>query len=105
MIVVGLLTIAWWLTAIVAWFAILFTGRYPQGLYQFGVGVLRWFIRVESYLLLLVDESRRSHSSIGELTAWRIGDYRTDTPAPMTSSVVLGLPRAPAKNGVPGLIA
>jgi hypothetical protein len=56
MIVVGLLTIAWWVTVFVAWFAILFTSRYPQGLYQFGVGVLRWFIRVESYLLLLVDE-------------------------------------------------
>jgi hypothetical protein len=56
MIVVGLLTIAWWVTSFVAWFAILFTGSYPEGLYNFGVGVLRWFIRVEGYLLLLVDE-------------------------------------------------
>ena len=56
MIVVGLLSIAWWVTSLVAWFAILFTGNYPEGLYTFGVGVLRWFIRVESYLLLLVDE-------------------------------------------------
>ena len=56
MIVVGLLSIAWWVTSFVAWFAILFTGNYPQGLYDFGVGVLRWFIRVEAYLLLLVDE-------------------------------------------------
>ena len=56
MIVVGLLSIAWWVTSCVAWFAILFTGNYPQGLYDFGVGVLRWFIRVEAYLLLLVDE-------------------------------------------------
>jgi hypothetical protein len=31
--------------------------------------------------------------------------YLTDTPAPMTISVVLGLPRTPATNGVPGLIA
>ena len=56
LIVVGLLTLAWWITTMVAWFAILFTGSYPQGLYDFGVGVLRWFIRVEAYLLLLVDE-------------------------------------------------
>jgi hypothetical protein len=56
MIVVGLLSIAWWVTSFVAWFAILFTGNYPEGLYTFGVGVLRWFIRVEAYLLLLVDE-------------------------------------------------
>jgi hypothetical protein len=56
LIVVGLLTIAWWVTSFVAWLAILFTGNYPEGLYRFGVGVLRWFIRVEAYLLLLVDE-------------------------------------------------
>jgi Domain of unknown function (DUF4389) len=56
LIVVGLLALAWWITTMVAWFAILFTGNYPQGLYDFGVGVLRWFIRVEAYLLLLVDD-------------------------------------------------
>jgi len=56
LIVVGLLTIAWWVTSFVAWLAILFTGHYPEGLYTFGVGVLRWFIRVEAYLLLLVDD-------------------------------------------------
>ena len=36
------LVFAWWVTTIVAWFAILFTGEYPQGLYAFGVGSLRW---------------------------------------------------------------
>ena len=46
---------AWAVTSIVAWFAILFTGSYPQGLYDFGVGVFRWSIRVEAYLLLLTD--------------------------------------------------
>jgi len=56
MIVVGLLSVAWWVTTMVSWFAILITGRYPQGLYEFGVGVLRWFIRVEAYLLLLIDQ-------------------------------------------------
>lgn len=55
-IVLGLLSIAWWVTSLVAWFVILFTGNYPRGLYGFGVGVLRWLIRVEAYLLLLVDE-------------------------------------------------
>jgi hypothetical protein len=47
---------AWLLTTIAAWFIILFTGSYPQGLYDFGAGALRWRIRVEAYLLLLVDE-------------------------------------------------
>jgi uncharacterized protein DUF4389 len=50
------LSIAWAFTSIVAWFAILFTGRYPAGLYAFAVGVLRWSTRVEAYLLLLHDE-------------------------------------------------
>jgi hypothetical protein len=43
-------------TTIVAWFSILFTGSYPQSLYEFGVGVIRWRLRVEAYMLLLVDE-------------------------------------------------
>jgi hypothetical protein len=55
-IVLWFLGLAWALTSIVAWFAILFTGKYPAALYDFAVGVLRWNIRVEAYLLLLVDE-------------------------------------------------
>jgi hypothetical protein len=46
----------WWLTTIVSWVAILITTRYPPGLYNFGVGALRWLLRVEAYLLLMVDE-------------------------------------------------
>ncbi len=53
---VWLLGIAWCVATIVAWFAILFTGRYPEGLYDFSVGVLRWNTRLEAYLLLLHDE-------------------------------------------------
>lgn len=47
---------AWWVTTVVAWFAIVVTGRYPAGLYHFGAGALRWLIRVEAYTLLLVDD-------------------------------------------------
>lgn len=54
--VLAFVLLAWGLTTIVAWFSILFTGAYPQGLYEFGVGVLRWRLRVEAYLLLMVDE-------------------------------------------------
>jgi hypothetical protein len=54
--VLAFVLLAWGLTTIVAWFVILFTGTYPQGLYDFGVGVLRWRLRVEAYLLLMVDE-------------------------------------------------
>ena len=50
------LVIGWCVTTIIAWFAILFTGAYPAGLHPFGMGVMRWMLRVEAYLLLLVDE-------------------------------------------------
>ncbi len=50
------LMIAWLVTSVVAWFAILFTGRYPAGLYGFAAGMLRWLLRVECYALLLRDE-------------------------------------------------
>ena len=55
-VVLLFLFIAWFVTTVIAWFAILFTGNYPAGLYEFGVGVMRWEIRVESYALLLRDE-------------------------------------------------
>jgi hypothetical protein len=50
------LCVAWWIVSIVAWLMILFTGEYPRGLCDFALGVFRWFIRVEAYMLLLVDE-------------------------------------------------
>lgn len=43
-------------TTFIAWWAILFTGRYPRGLFRFAVGVLRWQERVYAYLFLLRDE-------------------------------------------------
>jgi uncharacterized protein DUF4389 len=55
-IVLVFLMLAWWVTAVVAWFAILISGTYPEGLYTFGIGCLRWLLRVEAYGLLLVDE-------------------------------------------------
>ncbi len=55
-IVLIFLGIAWAITVIIGWFAILFTGRYPEGLYNFGVGYMRWSLRVEAYMLLMRDE-------------------------------------------------
>jgi hypothetical protein len=56
LLAVWALGLAWALATVIAWFAIPFTARYPEGLYSFGVGVLRWNTRVEAYLLLLHDE-------------------------------------------------
>ena len=51
-----LLLAGWVVVTIVAWFVILFTRRYPVGLQPFALGCFRWLVRVEAYLLLLVDE-------------------------------------------------
>lgn len=55
-IIVGVLGIAWFVTTVIAWFAILFTGTYPAGLAEFGRGVFRWTTRVSAYTSLLRDE-------------------------------------------------
>lgn len=50
------LSIASVLAMILAWFAILATGRYPRGLFDFNVGVSRWWLRVRAYAFLLVTD-------------------------------------------------
>ncbi|QEC48176.1 DUF4389 domain-containing protein [Baekduia soli] len=44
------------LAVVVAWFALLFTGRWPQGLYDFVAGFLRYSTAVSGYVALLTDE-------------------------------------------------
>jgi hypothetical protein len=42
--------------AFIAWFAVLFTGKFPLGMFNFIVGLERWQVRVRSYMMFLTDE-------------------------------------------------
>jgi hypothetical protein len=41
---------------IVSFFAVLFTGRYPEGMFNYMVGIMRWGTRVGAYVFLLTDK-------------------------------------------------
>ena len=66
---------------IISWFAIIITGRYPRGLFDFIVGVHRWSLRVTAYLVSLRDEYPPYSLSA------EAGEAKRDT---RTMSVVLG---------------
>jgi hypothetical protein len=56
-IVLSILAVAVVVVTIIAWFAILFTGKYPQGMFDFVVGVGRWATRVWAYAFLLATDA------------------------------------------------
>jgi hypothetical protein len=55
-LVLFFLGIAAFVAVVIAWFAILFTGRYPRALFDFVEGVIRWSNRVTAYALILVTD-------------------------------------------------
>jgi hypothetical protein len=55
-IVLSILSVGAMFAVVIAWFAILFTGRYPRGLFDYVVGVSRWWLRVDAYAFLLVTD-------------------------------------------------
>jgi hypothetical protein len=55
-LVLAVLYLGLLLMVIAAWFAILFTGRYPRGVFDYVEGVIRWHNRVVGYALILVTD-------------------------------------------------
>jgi hypothetical protein len=55
-IILAFLTVGAIFAVIIAWFAILVTGQYPKPLFNYVVGVSRWWLRVNAYALLLVTD-------------------------------------------------
>jgi Domain of unknown function (DUF4389) len=56
LIVLAVLGIAASVVLLIALFAVLFTGRWPEGMRSFVLNVYRWYLRVSTYFLLLTDE-------------------------------------------------
>jgi hypothetical protein len=56
-IVLFFLDVAVLVVVVVSWFAILFTGRYPRGLFDFVEGVIRWHNRVVAYALIMITDA------------------------------------------------
>jgi hypothetical protein len=55
-IIMYFLQLAMGVIAFIAWFAILFTGQYPQGMMQFSVNAMHWWTRYTGYTYLLTDK-------------------------------------------------
>jgi hypothetical protein len=55
-VILALLSVVGLVVYVIAWFAILFTGRFPRSMFDFLVGIGRWDLRVYAYIWLLRDE-------------------------------------------------
>jgi hypothetical protein len=56
LIIVTFLALAAIVVVFIAFFAILFTGKYPRGMFDFVTGTLRWYVRVNAYAFWLMTD-------------------------------------------------
>jgi len=80
LIILYLLTLAWEVVTFIAFFAILFTKKYPEGLFKFSVGVRRWNANVNAYVGLLRDEYPPFSMDAGQYAV----AYEVDYPAELS---------------------
>lgn len=58
-LVLGVWAIGLSVTSLVAWAAIIVTGRYPRSLWEFGAGYWRYMISITAYIMMMTDEYPR----------------------------------------------
>jgi hypothetical protein len=88
LIVVGLYGIGAYIAAIIAWFAIVFTGEYPRGLYDFNAKFVRLSARAGAFLDLATDEYPPFHGDPDDSYPVRVG---VPEPLPVYDRLKTGL--------------
>jgi hypothetical protein len=87
-VILAFLWIAFYVLTVVAFFAILFTERYPRGIFDFNLGVLRWTWRVSFYSYFALGTDRYPPFSLGDETGYP-ATLELDYPARLSRGLVL----------------